>query len=70
MSQTKTENRDFRIEYTILHRENICRADPGGGSAIHPIHIDPLPSTLNPVSSTRHGSTGTLIYSRALSLDI
>ncbi len=55
---------------TQAHRENICRADPGGGSTIHPIHIDPLPSTPDPVLSTRHGSTGTLIYSRALSLDI
>ncbi len=52
------------------HRENICRADPGSGSATHPIHIDPSPSTPDPVSSTRNGSTGILIYSRALSLDI
>ncbi len=53
-----------------IHRENICQAEPGGGSTIHLIHIDPLPSTPDPVSSTRNGSTGTLIYSRALSLNI
>ncbi len=60
----------LRILNSRLHRENICRADPGGGSAIHPIHIDPLLSTPDPVSSIRYGSTGTPIYSRALSLDI
>ena len=53
-----------------IHRENICLADQGGGSAIYPIHLDPLPSTPDAVSSNCHGSTATLICSRALSLDI
>lgn len=53
-----------------LYQKNLYQVDLDSRLVFYPIYINPFPSTLNPLSSTRHSSMSTLIYFKAFSLNI